>query len=87
MRHNTFTIPAGTVMDITESKKQGAALKEYILESVKATQTPIMRPLPCRILMTNEQFIELDDDIESFGARKGRFYVTPYNVMEVEIVA
>jgi hypothetical protein len=44
------------------------------------------RHLPDRMFVTLDQFRLLEDDVQRIEETKARIYLTPYNVMEVEVV-
>jgi hypothetical protein len=76
----------GATLDITEYRLSLPKLKEKIIEDIKSTQMFDSRHLPDKILMTEDQFKLLDDDVEAYGSEKHRFYRTPYNLMQVKVV-
>lgn len=64
-----------------------AEVHKVIVESVKKTQFPIfLGDLPSWILMTHRQFVELLPYTAEMMYTEGRIYITPYNVMEVEVL-
>lgn len=72
-------------IDITDCKLKGAALKQEIIDRVKATQSVIIQTLPNVLILTKEQYKDLEHDPEMYGAEKSRVYITPYNAMDLDI--
>lgn len=62
-----------------------AEIHKMIVASVLATQHPIMLELPSWIIMTHRQFVNLLPYTAEMEFTTDRIYVTPYNVMEVDV--
>lgn len=75
------------VLDITDFKEKGTALKKAIVEAVKGTQSVVIRELPNQIVMTQKQYDELKPgfNVQEFSGQEYYMYQTPYNVMEIEV--
>lgn len=65
----------------------GKDLSELITRSVFHTQHPILQPLPDWLSLTERQFVSLLDFTEPLedGGLGGRIFITPFNVMEVDV--
>jgi hypothetical protein len=76
-----------TELNITDCKLKGDALRQEIVDRVKATQSVIIQTLPDMLVLTKEQYQELEDDSEMLPmyASKSGVYMTSENVMEVSI--
>jgi len=72
-------------IDISGITKTGDELKQEILNAVKDTQGVLMMELPDQLIMTKEQFEELqpDPDMQQMYESKDFLFYTPLNVMEV----
>ena len=73
------------VLDARVSRKKGIELRDEIIESVAATQRFILQPLPDVLLLTQKQFMSLQDYTDAMYQTEDRMFVTPKNVMEVRI--
>lgn len=76
-----------TELDIQDLKQGGDELKQAIVKAVKDTQLYLTRPLPDLLIMTREQYEELEDDPQMVGLKdwQSRMYVTQYNAMELDV--
>lgn len=74
-------------LDITPLKEKGDELKKMIIEGVKDTQRIIIQELPSELLMTKEQFNDLQSDpmMQNMFQSNEYLYQTPLNVMEVVV--
>ena len=72
-------------LDITGINKTGEELRQAILDGVKDTQGALMMELPDQLIMTREQFNELqpDPELQQMYQSKDFLYHTPLNAMEV----
>jgi hypothetical protein len=78
----------GTVfdqLDMRDANVFGDDLDQLIRDSVKATQAPLMLTLPNRIILSHKQFISVEKNTQEMDRTVDRIYLTPMNVMEVEI--
>lgn len=73
------------VLDMRAANVTGDKLAELIVDSVEATQLPIVQNLPDMITLSHKQFISVETNTEAMDATEDRVYVTPYNAMEVTI--
>lgn len=75
------------LIDITDLKETGEALKQAIFNAVKDTQGILLAPLPNVLLMTKAQYDDLDPNPEMVKAYKSkdRIYVTPLNAMDIVV--
>ena len=73
------------VLDMRVANVFGADLHQLILESVKATQLLSGIDLPDIIVLSHKQFISVEANTQNMDYTEGRIYVTPMNVMEVEV--
>lgn len=74
-----------TELDVRVSPKLGRELAEDIRESVDWTQRFIQMTLPDRLIVTQKQFVSLQDFTEEMYHTTDRMFVTPLNIMEVAI--
>jgi hypothetical protein len=75
------------ILDITDFKEMGAELRKVIVEAVRSTQSVVITTLPNIIKMTQKQYdslLEQQNMVEMYQSTE-RMYVTPYNVMEVQV--
>lgn len=76
------------VLDMrTATDLLGKDLSELITRSVFTIQHPILQPLPDWLMLTERQFVSLLDFTEPLedGGLGGRIFITPFNVMEVDV--
>jgi hypothetical protein len=74
------------VLDITLFKQKNDMLKAAIALAVADTQSLVMRELPNVLRMTTDQFDMLKTDPAVLSSTAGEYlYMTPLNVMEMEI--
>jgi hypothetical protein len=76
-----------TELNITDCPLKGKALRQEIVDRVKATQSVIIRTLPDLLILTKEQYKDLEHDPQMIDMHqsKERIYATQYNVMELSI--
>ncbi len=63
----------------------GKDLVEVIIESVAHTQRFVIQELPNWLIASHKQFVSLLDYTEEMEATKDRMFITPLNVMEVDV--
>ena len=65
----------------------GKELADLITRSVAKTQSFILAPLPNWLILSHKQFDSLLDYTQPMeeGNADGRIFITPYNVMEVDV--
>lgn len=85
MPKNVVQTARGAILDMTDCHKTGEELKAQILQDVKDTQIFAGRNLPDKMIITETQFKSIEDDLERMHETEDRMYVTPMNVMEVQI--
>jgi hypothetical protein len=85
IRPNPTDLQNNTDLDMRVSSSQGTELKEEINHSVEHSQLFLTTTLPNRLILTQKQFISLQDDMERYYDTEDRFYKTPSNIMEVVI--
>lgn len=72
-------------LDIRASKLKGDELKKHIQEEMEATQSVIIQELPSTLLITTDQFNDLNNDLMASALQKNRLYFTGKYVLEVEV--
>lgn len=74
-------------LDISAEKQTGPALAELIKQAVLDTQRTIIQPYPSKIKMTHKQFNDLKKyyRIENMFESEDPMFITPVNIMEIEI--
>lgn len=74
-------------LDIRDAGEfQGEDLKKLIFESMKSyTASLILKPLPDWLLLTHRQFVSIMPYTAEMMYTTDRFFMTPFNVMEIEV--
>src|SRR5687767_13373767 len=85
VRPSPPTLDGHTDLDMRVSTATGKDLAAEIVHSVEWSQTFVQTTLPDRLILTQKQFISLQDDMTTMYDTEDRMYVTPLNVMEVKI--
>lgn len=85
IRPDPTDLDGHTDLDMRVSPSRGEELKAEIVHSIEWSQKFIRMTLPDRLIITQKQFISLQDDMTEMFNTEDRMYVTPLNVMEVII--
>ncbi len=74
-------------LDITVLKTTGEQLRKDIANAVRDTTSIVFNPnnVPNQLVMTQEQYDDLNPDFEVLYEANDRIYLTPYNAMEVKV--
>lgn len=80
-------------IDIRDWKEKGEELKTAITNAVKETQSVIIRALPDKLIMTEDQYNDLSGapemlpmhDANGKSTQQFFLYRTEHNVMEIEV--
>lgn len=72
-------------LDVRGVPLVGDELKRVILDSVAHTQKFIVQELPNWLILSHKQFVSLQDDLQEMYQTKDRMFLTPLNVMEVDV--
>lgn len=72
-------------LDMRSVPLVGRELKEVIFESVAHTQRFIVQELPNWLILSHKQFVSLLDYTQEMHNTKDRIFITPLNVMEVDV--
>lgn len=77
-----------TKLDVTDCKLKGTALQVEIVNRVKDTQRLLMSPLPDILILSRDQYEDLEHDASMLSTQdsKDRLYNTGLNVMEIKII-
>lgn len=81
VRPNLTSQEGNTDLDMRVSPNTGNELKEEIVHSVKRSQSTLITTLPDRLILTQKQFVSLQDDMQNMDQTEDRLYITPYNAM------
>lgn len=75
------------VLDITSATETGAELATAIENDIGYGQSIIVHEMPSILRMTQAQYDSLmkASQITEYDGSEGRFFITKYNVMEVEV--
>lgn len=72
-------------LDMRGVPEFGRELKDTILRSVEHTQKFIVQELPNWLILSHKQFVSLLDYTQEMYQTKDRMFITPLNVMEVDV--
>jgi hypothetical protein len=74
-------------MDITTATETGAELATAIENEIGYGQSIVEHEMPAILVMTQAQYDSLmkASQITQYDGSKGRFFITKYNVMEIEV--
>lgn len=75
----------GLELDVRVVPLLGSDLREVIINSVDHTQKFVVTDLPNWLIVSHKQFVSLLDYTQEMHDTKDRMFLTPLNVMEVEV--
>lgn len=85
LRPNPTNLEGHTELDARVSPSTGKELAQEIIDAVEWSQKFIKTTLADVLVVTQKQFVSLQDYTESMYHTEDRMFITPFNVMEVKI--